>query len=89
MSRIVLFSFSVIEKTSSRLVAERGGKKGRFRLFEGDAVLAPEKELSAAVSVNRHLRDQQAPCLFVPSINGGGLATQVLYSNFLSYSVFS
>ena len=30
MSRIVLFSFSVIEKTSSRLVAARGGKKGRF-----------------------------------------------------------
>ena len=29
MSRIVLFSFSVIEKTSSRLVATRGGKKGR------------------------------------------------------------
>ena len=34
MSRIVLFSFSVIEKTSSRLVAARGGKKGRFRLSD-------------------------------------------------------
>ena len=30
MSKIVLFSFSVIEKTSSRLVAVREGKKGRF-----------------------------------------------------------
>ena len=30
MSRIVLFSFSVIEKTSSRLVATRGGKKNVF-----------------------------------------------------------
>ena len=30
MSRIVLFSFSVMEKTSSRLVAARGGKKDVF-----------------------------------------------------------
>ena len=35
MSRMVLFSFSVIEKTSSRLVAARGGKKGRFRKSDG------------------------------------------------------
>ncbi len=36
IARIVLFSFSVIEKTSSRLVAARGGKKGRFRSFDSD-----------------------------------------------------
>ena len=42
----------------------RGGKKGRF-LFDCDAVLSPEKELGAAVSMNRHLCDQQAPCLSV------------------------
>ena len=30
MSRIVLFSFSANEKTSSRLVAARRGKKGRL-----------------------------------------------------------
>jgi hypothetical protein len=51
MSKIVLFSFSVIEKTSSRLVAARGGKKGRFRSFDCDAVLSPEKEFGAAVRV--------------------------------------
>ena len=66
----ILFSFSVIKKTSSRLVAARGGKKGRIRLFDGDAVLAPEKELGAAVDINRHLRDRQAPCLFIPTVDG-------------------
>ena len=35
MSKIVLFSFSVIEKTSSRLVAAREGKKGRFPVYNG------------------------------------------------------
>ena len=39
MSRIVLFSFSVIEKTSSRLVAARGGKKGRFHEQPGSTAL--------------------------------------------------
>ena len=51
MSRIVLFSFSVIEKTSSRLVGAREGKKGRFRSFDYNSVLSPEKELVAVVSV--------------------------------------
>ena len=72
MSRMVLFSFSVIEKTSSRRVAAGGGKKGRFRSFDCDAVLAPEKELRTAIGMNRHLRDQQAPCLFIPNFYGPG-----------------
>ena len=64
------FLFLCHQKTSSRLVAARGGKKGRIRLFDGDAVLAPEKELGAAVDINRHLRDRQAPCLFIPTVDG-------------------
>ena len=28
--------------------------------------------------MDRHLRDQQAPCLFIPNVYGPGLATQVL-----------
>ena len=87
MSKIVLFSFSVIEKTSSRLVAARGGKKGRFRLFDCDAVLAPEKELRAAVGVDRHLRDQQAPCLFIPNVDGTSLTTEVLHISVNRFSI--
>ena len=54
-------------KTSSRLVAAGGGKKGRFRSFDCDAVLAPEKELRTAIGMNRHLRDQQAPYTITPN----------------------
>ena len=50
-----------MKNASSRLVAARGGKKGRFRSFDRDAVLSPEKELGAAVGMNCRLRDQQAP----------------------------
>ena len=42
-----------------------GGKKGRLRLFDRDSVFSPEKELSTAVGADRHLRDQQVPCLFI------------------------
>ena len=87
ISRMVFFSLSVIEKTSSRLVAARGGKKGRFRLFDCDAVLAPEKELRAAVGVDRHLRDQQAPCLFIPNVDGTSLTTEVLHISVNRFSI--
>ena len=62
--RLRMFVFCVlviIENASSRLVAARGGKKGRFCSFDCDAILSPEKELGAAVRVDLHLRDQQAP----------------------------
>ena len=42
-------------------------------------ILSPEKELRAAVGMDRHLRDQQAPCLFIPNLYWPGLATQVLH----------
>ena len=69
--RLRMFVFCVlviIENASSRLVAARGGKKGRFHLFDRDVILSPEKDLRAAVGMDRHLRDQQAPCLFIPNL---------------------
>ena len=42
--------------------------EGRFPIC-CDAVFSPEKELGAADGVNRHLRDQQATCLFIPNID--------------------
>lgn len=34
-----------------------------------DRILSPEKEFRAAIRVNRHLRDKQVPCLFIPNCN--------------------
>ncbi len=32
-----------------------------------DRILSPEKEFRAAIRTNRHLRDKQVPCLFIPN----------------------
>ena len=61
--------------------------KGRFDLFDSDSVLSPEKELGEAVGVNRHLRDQQAPCLFIPNVHGTSLTTEVLHISVKRFSI--